>query len=308
VVGGQGPPGLMSDVWASDTAGRKWSRMCAQAPFGNRAGVTCATVPSRPLVLIVAGGVSDDVHRDLWVSRDGGVTFDYLSLKMPVGPTLLKWPPHLLCAARAQSGRLGLWILRLHGLGWNEVKSKSSRTSERSEEVNGLIAELEPLDEFSQSFDCECSPDFPKPPRLGLDLEASVAVSLGGYGVQSLRTQSLPNPEDTEAINATWDSSPLPLENISVAVPPESFVVCDMDAAHTRGHGKIHILTDDRCFTNDRQQYKLQDRFLKLLGFRLQSTVGLPMELWLGRVRPLLLPRPRRIAGFPRALGEAPKS
>lgn len=68
VVGGQGAPGLLADVWASDTAGRSWSRMCAKAPFGHRAGVACATVPGNPLVLIVAGGVSDDVHRDLWVT------------------------------------------------------------------------------------------------------------------------------------------------------------------------------------------------------------------------------------------------
>jgi len=80
-----------------------------------------------------------------------------------------------------------------------------------------------------------------------------------------------------------------------------------MDAAYTRGHGKVHILTEDRCFTSDRHQYQLQDRFLKLVGLRLAAMVGLPMDLWLGRVRPLLLPRPRRIAGFARPLGEAPK-
>ena len=289
IVGGQGAPGLLPDVWASDTAGRKWSRMCAQAPFGSRAGVACATVPSRPLVLLVAGGVSDDVHRDLWVSQDGGVTFDCLTLTMPVGPTLLKWPPQLLCAARAQSGRLGLWCLRLRGLGGLGVDAE-----------NGLVAELEALDDFSQSFDCECSPDFPKPPRVGLDLEACVAVSVSRNGLQS---QCLPNPE----LDSILDSTPWPLENISCAVPPESFVVCDMDASYTRGHGKVHILTDDRCFTSDRHQYKLQDRFLKLLGLRLATTVGLPMDLWLGRVRPLLLPRPRRIAGFAPRLGEGPK-
>ncbi len=41
-----------------------------------------------------------------------------------------------------------------------------------------------------------------------------------------------------------------------------------------------------------------QDHFVKLLGFRLQETHGIPMELWLGRVRPCLLPRPRRFAGL----------
>lgn len=54
---------------------------------------------------------------------------------MPIGCSLMKWPPGLLCASRAVSGRLGLWSLRL----------------------TGSSAELEPLDEFSQSFDCECS-------------------------------------------------------------------------------------------------------------------------------------------------------
>ena len=304
IVGGQGAPGLLPDVWASDTAGRKWSRMCPQAPFGSRAGVTCATIPSRPLVLLVAGGVSDDVHRDLWVSQDGGVSFDCLMLTMPVGPTLMKWPPHLLCAARAQSGRLGLWCLRLRGLGLGDADQPSSRFCERGAEVNGLVAELEPLDEFSQSFDCECTPDFPKPPRVGLDLEACVAVSLSRHGLQS---QSLPNPEVPESINLACDSSPWLLENISCVVPPESFVVCDMDASYTRGHGKVHILTEDRCFTSDRHQYKLQDRFLKLLGLRLATLVGMPWDLWLGRVRPLLLPRPRRIAGFARPLGEGHK-
>eukprot|EP00438_Fugacium_kawagutii_P018908 Skav236694 [mRNA] locus=scaffold847:352591:353300:- [translate_table: standard] len=108
--------------------------MCPKAPFGPRANVACATVPGNPLVLLVAGGVSDDVHRDLWVSQDGGVTFSELSLTMPLGVSMMKWPPHLLCASRAINGRLGLWCLRLT-LG------------------DDATAELEPLDEFSQSFD-----------------------------------------------------------------------------------------------------------------------------------------------------------
>lgn len=41
-----------------------------------------------------------------------------------------------------------------------------------------------------------------------------------------------------------------------------------------------------------------QDHFVKLVGFRLQEMYGIPMELWLGRVRPCLLPRPRRFAGL----------
>ena len=202
---------------------------------------------------------------------------------------------------------------------------------------------------------------------------------------------------------------------MSCHVPPDAcYVVCDMDAAHTRGHGKIHILTEDRCFASDRQQYRAQagefflvtfsclkrtvhlsekigrnfhpvkklffnwgrnnsrkhcwktnmtlkignasscivdfpaspvsfrflywksrngksseakppflgfhvnfpwrtnffqkrnqvetvaaqDHFVKLVGFRLQEMYGIPMELWLGRVRPCLLPRPRRFAGL----------
>lgn len=68
------------------------------------------------------------------VSQDGGVTFSMLSLTMPLGVGLMKWPPYLLCASRAINGRLGLWCLRLN-LG------------------DAVTAELEPLDEFSQSFD-----------------------------------------------------------------------------------------------------------------------------------------------------------
>lgn len=87
------------------------------------------------------------------------------------------------------------------------------------------------------------------------------------------------------------------LEKMSCPVPPDAYVVCDMDAAHTRGHGKLHVLTEDRCFSSDRQQYRAQDHFIKLLGLRLQEAHGLPMELWLARVRPCLLPRPRRFVG-----------
>ena len=68
------------------------------------------------------------------VSQDGGVTFSCVSMTMPLGVSLMKWPPHLLCASRAINGRLGVWCLRLH-LGVS------------------VTAELEPLDEFSQSFD-----------------------------------------------------------------------------------------------------------------------------------------------------------
>lgn len=262
---------------ASDTAGRSWARMCPRAPFGPRTGVACATVPGNPLVLVVAGGVSDDVHRDLWVSQDGGVTFSMLSLTMPLGVGLMKWPPHLLCASRAINGRLGLWCLRLN-LG------------------DAVTAELEPLDEFSQSFDSEWNHELPKAPRFGLDLEANAAISFDKTA--NLQAQSLP---DLKLVSSPspWDCENLPLEKMSCHVPPDScWVVCDMDAAHTRGHGKIYVLTEDRCFASDRQQYRAQDHFVKLLGFRLQLTHGLPMDLWLGRVRPCLLPRPRRFAGL----------
>lgn len=277
VVGGQGAPGLLADVWASDTAGRSWARMCPRAPFGPRTGVACATVPGNPLVLVVAGGVSDDVHRDLWVSQDGGVTFSMLSLTMPLGVGLMKWPPHLLCASRAINGRLGLWCLRLN-LG------------------DAVTAELEPLDEFSQSFDSEWNHELPKAPRFGLDLEANAAISFDKTA--NLQAQSLPDLKSVSS-PSPWDCENLPLEKMSCHVPPDScWVVCDMDAAHTRGHGKIYVLTEDRCFASDRQQYRAQDHFVKLLGFRLQLTHGLPMDLWLGRVRPCLLPRPRRFAGL----------
>ncbi|CAJ1333128.1 unnamed protein product [Effrenium voratum] len=278
VVGGQGAPGLLGDVWASDTAGRTWARMCGKAGFGARAQVACATVPGKPLVLIVAGGISDDVHRDAWVSQDGGVSFSLLSLTMPIGCSLMKWPPGLLCASRAVSGRLGLWSLRL----------------------KGSSAELEPLDEFSQSFDCECSHDFPKPPRFGLDLEAQLAISFDKAS-SALQVQPLPDPKGPFG---GWDCEPEMLE-ISCPAPADAYVVCDMDALHTRGHGKVHLLTEEKCFCSDRQQYRAQDHFIKLLGLRLAAVYGMPWELWLGRVRTCLLPRPRRVAGLSPAVPAA---
>merc|ERR1740129_990176 len=52
------------------------------------------------------------------------------------------------------------------------------------------------------------------------------------------------------------------------------------------GSGKI--------WASDRSRYRAQDHFLKLLGLRLHDAYGMPIELWLGRVRPMLLPRPRQ--------------
>lgn len=74
----------------------------------------------------------------------------------------------------------------------------------------------------------------------------------------NLQAQSLPEPKDASS-RSLWDCENLQLEKMSCHVPPDAcYVVCDMDAAHTRGHGKIHILTEDRCFASDRQQYRAQ--------------------------------------------------
>lgn len=81
-----------------------------------------------------------------------------LSLTMPLGASLMKWPPDLLCASRGHTGRLGLWRLCL---------SLGHETS----------AQLQPLDDFSETFDADCSGAFPRQPKFALDLEANVVIS-----------------------------------------------------------------------------------------------------------------------------------
>jgi len=72
----------------------------------------------------------------------------------------------------------------------------------------------------------------------------------------NLQAQSLPDLKSVSS-PSPWDCENLPLEKMSCHVPPDScWVVCDMDAAHTRGHGKIYVLTEDRCFASDRQQLR----------------------------------------------------
>jgi len=96
----------------------------------------------------------------------------------------------------------------------------------------------------------------------------------------NLQAQSLPEPKDASS-RSPWDCENLQLEKMSCHVPPDAcYVVCDMDAAHTRGHGKIHILTEDRCFASDRQQYRAQAGEFFLVTFScLKRTVHLSEKI-----------------------------
>ncbi|CAE8646496.1 unnamed protein product [Polarella glacialis] len=285
VIGGQAHTGLCADVWASDTAGRSWHRMTEQAAFGPRADVACAVVPPDPLALVVAGGVSVDMHRDLWLSRDAGETFSEVTVPLlPPFVTIVPWPPDLLCAAKSQfEGRLALWKLKL------------DRISDDDRTAGGLTttASLESLDdELSNDYDPNMGSQMLRPPRISLDVELQVALSWDGRA-SCLVVQTLGSGE-------TRNYS---LQDVSAAMANDVHILCDMDAANLgwefMRHGRIWILSGDGsgAWATDRKRFRAQEQFVKLLGMRLAETHGIPWELWIGRVRPLLLPFRAQQAG-----------
>eukprot|EP00747_Dinoflagellata_sp_TGD_P215254 gnl/TRDRNA2_/TRDRNA2_87971_c0_seq1.p1 gnl/TRDRNA2_/TRDRNA2_87971_c0~~gnl/TRDRNA2_/TRDRNA2_87971_c0_seq1.p1 ORF type:complete len:383 (-),score=33.51 gnl/TRDRNA2_/TRDRNA2_87971_c0_seq1:114-1136(-) len=278
VVGGQTRSGLCGDVWASDTAGRSWHCMTENGPFGPRADVSCAVVPPDPMCLVVAGGMSVDYHRDVWLSRDAGETFAQVDMPMlPTCCTLLQWPPHLLCVSRAQSnGDLVFWKLRFHRDSDDATDAKSLRNS----------ADLEVLDEDSDEFAllADLGGQVHRPPRVGIDIELNAALS---WDIKSPCLKAHPLLGGTNEGKVISEVS---------ALGKDVHILCDMDAANVgwevMRHGRIWILAQDgsKIWATSRARFFEQERFIKLLGIRLADVYGMPYEIWMGRVRPLLLP------------------
>jgi len=151
-------------------------------------------------------------------------------------------------------------------------------------------AKLETVDEPFEEHNF--SEILQRPPFVALDLEAQVAMSwdpkasclivqplcIGGSSGRRARVERL----------------------FDVAAPRlsgEVHLVSDMDSPFASlRHGNVWVLGADgkSVWASDRTRYRAQDRFLKLLGHRLQEIHGMPRELWLGRVRPMLLPWRRR--------------
>lgn len=262
--------GLKADVWASDTLCRTWHRMCENAPFGARLDPACCTVPGNPLSLVVGGGVSSDVHRDIWISHDIGETFSKVDFPdLPPFATLVQWPPNLLCAAWCSGGsRLGLWTVRLPNKG---SKGRAARNV------------LEPLSDLEEQGDNLNS--LRRPPRVSLDLQAQVALWWDS-GAGCLAAQPL-----------VEDSRPMLLREVG-GPPGEADILCDMDSPFVslrRGRVWLIPTAGNGIWTSDRARYKAQERFLRLLGIRLQDTVGMPLDVWNQRVRAMVLPGPRRV-------------
>lgn len=274
VIGGQGVNGYLGDVWASDTAGQSWHRMCERAPFGPRADVACAVVPGDPLKLVVGGGVHLEVNCDLWLSRDAGETFSRVEMSwLPFGMSLIAWPPDLLCAARLKStsGTLQLWRLSVGPDG-------------------SLCHDLERVPEGieDESEEPYLSNTLPRPVRFTLDLQMQIVLSWHPVERCLVAQHLLPA---TDSIHIMHD----------VAAPcPDAHIHCDMDAANhdweMLRHGRIHVFagSGSGAWASDRGRYRAQGRFLKVLGLRLQEMHGFPWDLWMRGVPAMLLPGRQR--------------
>lgn len=270
VVGGQGRAGILADVWASDTMCRTWHCMNTNAPFGPRTDVACAAVPGKPLMLLVGGGVSVDLHRDLWLSCNAGETFGLVDApSLPRGVSFRLWPPDILCAAKAaQPGQLAVWRLRI------------SDTSD----CNQAKAELLPVNEASQDYTEPELQDIPRIPRFALDLQAQVLL---GWDVQKscLTVQSLAAQSNDVLAKRVLDV---------VASAGDAHVLCDMDSVFSSlRKGLLWVISEDgsSSWISGKSRLSAQDRFVGLLGLHLNTSQGLPMEVWFGRIRAFLMPR-----------------
>jgi hypothetical protein len=253
--------------------------MNTQAPFGPRADVACAVVPGSPLTLLVGGGVSSDLHRDIWLSLDAGETFISIDCPtLPRGLSFRLWPPGILCAARAgDSSQLALWKLSIGRKGDQEAWQSQG---------HDYTAQLDPVNDFAEDFlPMAYENTLPVPPKLALDLQAQVA--LGWDRLKSCLTVQSLVCDDEEAT---------PLTHIVdvVADAGDAHVLCDMDSVFASlRHGFLWVISEDgsRMWVSGRARVSAQHRFLRLLGMHLHMTWGVPIVLWLGRIQPLLLPR-----------------
>jgi N-acetylneuraminic acid mutarotase len=77
LTGGQGLSTFYNDVWRSADGGRSWEQVCADAPWGVRAGHHTTTIDD---VIYLFGGARDSWNRvfypELWVSKDLGETWE----------------------------------------------------------------------------------------------------------------------------------------------------------------------------------------------------------------------------------------
>eukprot|EP00931_Biecheleriopsis_adriatica_P036899 TRINITY_DN21198_c0_g1_i2.p1 TRINITY_DN21198_c0_g1~~TRINITY_DN21198_c0_g1_i2.p1 ORF type:complete len:502 (+),score=82.10 TRINITY_DN21198_c0_g1_i2:63-1568(+) len=270
IVGGQGKAGILGDVWASDTMCRSWHCMNTKAAFGPRADVACAAVPGKPLLLVVGGGISVDVHRDLWLSYNAGDTFGLVEAPLlPRGVSFRLWPPDIVCAAKAsQPGQLAVWRLRI------EDASSGSEAK----------AELLPLDEMSEEYQELELQSLPCIPRFALDLQAKMLL---GWDVRNccLTVQSLSECSEGRDAARVLDV---------VASAGDAHVLCDMDSVFSSlRNGLLWVISEEgnHVWVSGRSRLSAQDKFIGLLGLHLQAVYGVPLEIWFGRIRTYLMPR-----------------
>jgi len=98
LMGGQGLFKFHNDVWRSADQGRTWQLVCAEAPWGVRAGHHTATIDD---VIYLFAGARNSVKRvfypELWVSHDLGETWE-LRAELP-----------------ADMGRAGMQVIDIDG-------------------------------------------------------------------------------------------------------------------------------------------------------------------------------------------------
>jgi len=186
-------------------------------------------------------------------------------------------PPDLLCAARSQvHGQLVFWKLKFVRSPHNDTSASSLTSS----------AVLEVLDESIEDYDPNLGGHMFAPPRLSIDVELKVALSWDSR-LCCLVAQKLMGG-NTQAYALT--------EVSAEAKGSDAHILCDMDAANVgwefMRHGRVWVLAGEGrgAWASDRKRFREHEYFIRLLGMRLAQTHGIPWELWMGRVRPMLLP------------------
>lgn len=120
-----------------------------------------------------------------------------------------------------------------------------------------------------------------RPPRIAIDPAANIVLNWNAHE-GCLAAHSLPS--------SVFAAKPALLREVR-AVAEDSYIVCDMDSPNGRGLLWVISSNGHDLRVSDGSRYGAQDRFLKLLGLRLNMMYGLPLEHWLDCMRLLLLPR-----------------
>lgn len=258
VVGGLTSRAIMQDVWASDTAGRRWRKMSSDNPFGRRCDMQCCVVSTDCLRLVVAGGVEHgSPMQDVYLSIDAGEHFSRVAWDAPLGFVFTGSQPLPLCVAKIDNLTWSVWEMHY---------KEHTGCLELVDQAAGLM-----LDEAG-------------PPPLGEGWRVTVDLSLSCLVVRMPGSLLSSGEYRSNGAGARYQRFPGGQLLLDMSLPH-----------HSRRHGRLFSFSEDgqRIWISGEEELRAQLFVFSLVGVRLVNEGQITRELWQSRILPLVFP-PRR--------------